>query len=146
MLDHVTANVKWSTKETVDNPSTKGSIKFKNCLVLIDENNQATINNLTEFDRIRLKNRSLGIVRVITSYGGLLRDAINQMSLKHGPIKTSGGGCGTLWYITELFNSESVTMLQLLMGDKIRILMENEGYYRDYDIGYDNDWDEDCDD
>jgi len=42
-VSHVTANVGFSTKETPDNPHTKGSIKFKNVDVII-ENGEATIN------------------------------------------------------------------------------------------------------
>ncbi len=38
-VNHVDASVPWSTKETPDNASTKGSIKFKNCnLEIIDGN------------------------------------------------------------------------------------------------------------
>lgn len=44
-VNHVDANCPWSTKETPDNPSTKGSLKFKNCYVSIDENNNAVIND-----------------------------------------------------------------------------------------------------
>ncbi|HYA84706.1 MAG TPA: hypothetical protein VEH06_14840 [Candidatus Bathyarchaeia archaeon] len=40
---HVTALCPWSTKETPDNASTKGSIKFKDCRITIDENLEATI-------------------------------------------------------------------------------------------------------
>ena len=42
-VEHVDANVGWSTKETPDNPSTKGSIKFKNVELLL-EGGTATIN------------------------------------------------------------------------------------------------------
>lgn len=42
-VNHVTADCAWSTKETPDNPATKGSLKFKNCRVIIDENLDATI-------------------------------------------------------------------------------------------------------
>jgi hypothetical protein len=42
-VKHVTADCPWSTKETPDNPSTKGSIKFNNCRLTIDENLEATI-------------------------------------------------------------------------------------------------------
>jgi len=42
-VNHVECNVPFSTKETPDNPSTKGSIKFKNVDVIIDENNHAVI-------------------------------------------------------------------------------------------------------
>lgn len=42
-VHHVDANCPWSTKETPDNPHTKGSLKFKKCNLLITENNIATI-------------------------------------------------------------------------------------------------------
>jgi hypothetical protein len=35
-VNHVTADCPWTTKETPDNPSTKGSIKFKNVNVEIE--------------------------------------------------------------------------------------------------------------
>lgn len=42
-VNHVVATANWSTKETPDNPHTKGSLKFKNVDVIIDANNEATI-------------------------------------------------------------------------------------------------------
>lgn len=42
-VNHVIAKVGWTTKETPDNSHTKGSLKFKNVDVEIDENNEATI-------------------------------------------------------------------------------------------------------
>ncbi len=42
-VKHVTANAPWSTKETPDNPSTKGSIKFKDVDVIIDDEQCAEI-------------------------------------------------------------------------------------------------------
>lgn len=36
-VKHVTSNARWSTKETPDNPSTKGSLKFKNVDVVIED-------------------------------------------------------------------------------------------------------------
>ncbi len=42
-IDHLDSNgVKWSTKETPDNASTKGSIKFKKVFLTIN-NNEAVI-------------------------------------------------------------------------------------------------------
>jgi len=41
-VNHVTADAPWTTKETPDNPSTKGSIKFKNVALEID-GGEATI-------------------------------------------------------------------------------------------------------
>lgn len=42
-VNHVTSDCPWSTKETPDNPHTKGSIKFRHADLTIDENNCATI-------------------------------------------------------------------------------------------------------
>lgn len=43
-VNHVNANVGWTTKETPDSSHTKGSLKFKNVNVVIDDLNEATIN------------------------------------------------------------------------------------------------------
>lgn len=45
-VNHVECNVPWSTKETPLNPSTKGSIKVKNCLLKIDDLNTAIMSPL----------------------------------------------------------------------------------------------------
>ena len=42
-VNHLEANIPFSTKETPDNPSTKGSIKFRNANLEIDENGNANI-------------------------------------------------------------------------------------------------------
>lgn len=42
-VNHVSSTLPWSTKETPNNPHTKGSIKFKNCRISIDNNLNATI-------------------------------------------------------------------------------------------------------
>ena len=42
-VNHVSASAPWSTKETPDNAHTKGSIKFKNVDVTIDDENCAEI-------------------------------------------------------------------------------------------------------
>jgi hypothetical protein len=42
-VSHVTSTAPWSTKETPDNPHTKGSLKFKRVVVSID-GGEATIN------------------------------------------------------------------------------------------------------
>lgn len=132
-VNHVDCNINWSTRERPDHNSTKGTIVLNDCLVVIDDTNTAIISQLTEHDKIRLKNREKGITRIITEYGTLLRSSLQQTSINHGPIKTAGGGCGTLWFITDILKPEHVTMLQIQMGDKIRILKENESYYKYYD-------------
>lgn len=37
-VDHVDSDAPWSTKETPDNPSTKGSIKFRNVQLTFEGN------------------------------------------------------------------------------------------------------------
>lgn len=44
-VKHVTSNVGWSTKETPDNEHTKGSIKLKNVVLTID-NDEAIIDSM----------------------------------------------------------------------------------------------------
>lgn len=44
-VDHVDCDKGWSTKETPDNPSTKGSLRVKKCILTID-NGVATITNV----------------------------------------------------------------------------------------------------
>ena len=45
-VNHVTANMPWSTKETPDNDHTKGAIKFKHARLTIDCDNCATLESL----------------------------------------------------------------------------------------------------
>lgn len=40
---HVTANARWTTKETPENSSTKGAIKFRNVDLVIDDEQCAEI-------------------------------------------------------------------------------------------------------
>ena len=47
-VNHVDCNKPWSTKETPDNPSTKGAIKIKKCNLKIDESNTAIISPIVE--------------------------------------------------------------------------------------------------
>ena len=42
-VTHIICEVGWSTKETPDNPHTKGSIKVKNCQLTITDDKIATI-------------------------------------------------------------------------------------------------------
>lgn len=127
-VNHVDCSVPWSTKETPDNAHTKGAIKVKNCFVTIDDDNCATIRELTDADRLRLAKEQT--VRVITAYGAKLKSAL--ASIQHGPVKLAGGGCGTTWYITDIPSKKHLLLLQVAVPD-IRILMPNEDYYKQYD-------------
>jgi len=127
-VNHVNCSVPWSTKETPDNTHTKGSIKIKDCVVTIDNENCADIRVMTPADRLRLEHRKT--VRVITEHGAKLKSAISSMA--HGPIRLAGGGCGTLWFITDIPSKKHFTILQLQIPH-IRQLMPNEDYYKQYD-------------
>ena len=99
-VNHVTADMPWSTKETPDNSHTKGSIKFKECLLVIDENNEATLSKLSVIDRIRLRNQRLGITRIIFRYGGPMHTALKANEFKHSSFKNVSGGCGTSFVVS----------------------------------------------
>jgi hypothetical protein len=130
-VNHVECSVPWSTKETPDNPSTKGSIKVKSCLLTIDEDNNATLSLLTPEDRDRLNGKKEPI-RLITSKGMQLREALTNHNIKHGMLKVFGGGCGTSWYVVSISDEKDFLFLSLTV-DGIRKLMPNEDYYIDYE-------------
>ena len=135
-VNHVHCKLPWDTKETPDNPATKGSIKIKESLLKIDDENNATISELTDHDKVRLHNAKKGITRVtISGWGGnKLRELLKDKKIKHGPIKSIGGACTTTYYVTDIHNASDVTYLALMLSDTdFRKLMPNEGYYRMYD-------------
>lgn len=133
-VEHVECTVPWSTKETPDNSHTKGSIKIKDCLVTIDDENCARITPLTRSDIARLRNAERGITRIITKLGQKLREMLEKGGIKHGPIKHISGSCSSGFYITDILSREDAVMLAMLWstGD-YRVLMPNEAYYRWYD-------------
>jgi len=131
-VEHVVCKIGWSTKETPDNSHTKGSIKIKNCLLTIDDDNLATITELSEHDKIRLRNREKGITRIITQWGSKLKEVLKQNNIKHGPVRTIGGACSTTFYVTDILKKSHLTLLQLSLSE-FRILKENESYYKLYD-------------
>ncbi len=137
-VDHVECQIPWSTKETPDNPHTKGSIKVKDALLQIDADNCATLTKLTFVDKIRLRNQKLGITRVIVREGEdhwKFKEAVKQYRIKHGPIKGIGGACTSTFYITDILDKAQFSMLALALSNQrsFRVLMPNEGYYKYYD-------------
>ncbi len=137
-VNHVDCSIPWSTKETPDNPHTKGSIKVKDCLLQIDDENCATISKLSLVDRVRLRNQRLGITRVIVKEGQddwKFREALKNLKVKHGPIKGIGGACSSTFYICDILDKAQFTMLALSMSSSpsFRVLLPNEGYYKLFD-------------
>lgn len=134
-VNHVECDIPWSTKETPDNPSTKGSIKVKNCLLTIDADNNANLSELKDVDRDRLHNLEKGITRVRIRYDWIdsFKQALATHNIKHSPFKTITGACTTSFYVTDIYSKADFTMLTLkLSHTDLRELMPNESYYRWY--------------
>ncbi len=132
-VNHVSAEMPWSTKETPDNNHTKGSIKFKDCLLTISPENEATISKLTFVDKIRLRNQKLGITRIMFSYGGDFHKLLKNNEYKHSPFKNVEGACGSSYVVCDLLEKEEAFMAALTHGNKFRVLKANETYYQEYD-------------
>lgn len=131
-VNHVECKVPWSTKETPDNSHTKGSIKVKDCLLSIDDDNCATIDTLTIFDKVRLRNQKLGITRIM--WHGIRMDKILQEEkVKHSPFKKIYGACATAYTVCDLLDPHAVTILGLKYTGEFRVLKPNEPQYRAYD-------------
>ena len=131
-VDHVTAEIPWSTKETPDNPSTKGSIKFKQCKLTIDDSNNATLSKLGILDKLLPHPKEVH-ARIIASTGGSFHEALKKGELKHSEIKYVVGGCGSDFIICDLLDKNEVLIASLKYTSKFRILKPNEPYYRDYE-------------
>ncbi len=132
-VNHVECNVPWSTKETPDNSHTKGSIKVKEVLLTIDNDNNANLTQLTIFDKIRLRNQKLGITRIMFRPGTDIHRALQKKEVKHSPFKTVEGACTTSFVICDILKKEDMTLFGLKYAGQFRILMPNEGYYQFYD-------------
>jgi hypothetical protein len=133
-VEHVDANIPWTTKETPDNVRTKGALKFKDCLVTIDEDNCANITVLTAHDITRLRNKEKGITRIQLDweighcFANLVKDKV-----KHGPIKRIPGRCGSSIFLTEILRPQDMTIIGLMFPGKYREIMPNEALYKYYD-------------
>ena len=132
-VNHVDCSVPWSTKETPDNSHTKGSIKVKDVLLRVNDNNEATISTLTIYDKYRLRNQKLGITRIMFSPGTAFHKALQKNEFKHSPFKTIQGRCSSSFVICDLLNKAEVTMAGLKFMGQFRIVKPNESYFQEYD-------------
>jgi transcription elongation factor Elf1 len=130
-VNHVSASLPWSTKETPNNSHTKGSIKFKRCLLRIDNDNNAEVSELTEEDECRLSGE-FERCRVITRHRPLLTKALRQLNITHSKIVQIGGYCSTAFYVCDIVGKKHLTMLGMMIND-LRVLQPNEDYSRWYD-------------
>lgn len=132
-VDHVSAEIPWSTKETPNNTHTKGSIKFRECLLTISPDNEATLSKLTLVDKVRLRNQKLGITRVIFPYGDDFHTALSNNEYKHSAFKNVEGSCGSEFVVCDLLDKEEALLAALTYANEFRILKPNETYYQEYD-------------
>ena len=132
-VDHVDCSIPWSTKETPDNNHTKGSIKVKDCLLRINDSNEATISELTLFDKIRLRKQKLGITRIMFRPNSDIHKALQKNEYKHSPFKNILGRCATGFVICDLLNRSDLTMAGLKYTNDFRVVKPNESYYEMYD-------------
>jgi hypothetical protein len=133
-VNHVDAKLSWSTKETSDNTHTKGSLKFKNALITINAENEATITELSLFDKIRLRNQKLGITRIMFSPYVEIHKALQKNEVRHSPFKTISGACASTFVICDILDEMEMTFIALKYANQFRILMPNESYYQEYDM------------
>ena len=132
-VNHVDCSIPWSTKETPDNSHTKGSIKVKDCLLRINDANEATISELTFLDKLRLRNQKLGITRIMFLPHSPIHKALIKNEYKHSPFKYISARCSTSYVVCDLLNKPEVTMASLKFTKDFRILKPNESYYQNYD-------------
>jgi len=130
-VNHVDANIPWTTKETPDNPSTKGSLKFKDCKLGIDRDNNATLSKLGILDK-RLPHPFIAN-RVIASRNSQFYVALKTDEFQHSEIKYVSGGCGSSFVICDLLDKNEALLAALKYAGQFRMLTPNEKYYFDYD-------------
>lgn len=134
-VNHVDCSVSWSTKETPNNDHTKGSIKIKKCLLVIDKNNNAEISEISDEDYKKFENKK-NPIRIITRFGHELKKFLN--SINQNNIKTFSAACSTTWYVAEINSEKTLTLARLAVND-LRVLQPNEDYYKIYDKYHNDD-------
>lgn len=133
-LNHVDCNMGWSTKETPDNPSTKGAIKIKKALLTINDDNEAELRPLTNGDLSRIRANKRNYARImVTNRKGEMQEYMKQHSIDHGKVQNVTGSCGSSFQIIDIKKKEDVVLLSMAFNDCYRILQPNEVYYRAYD-------------
>lgn len=129
-VNHVSCFAPWSTKETPDNASTKGSIKIKKALLKIDDNN-AEITTATEADIRRIKAQSKGYVRITWSGNQTVKRYLNSVS--HTTIKKFNGGCGSVYYVCDIKSEEEAVAMELAIWGTFKRLLPTDYLYKCYD-------------
>jgi hypothetical protein len=131
-VNHVSAEIPWSTKETPDNTHTKGSLKFKKCKLTIDDDNCATISKLSFLD-LRLSHPKIVHARIICKFNNEFHKALIKKEFKCSKIKHVTGTCSTDFIVCDLLDKDEVLIALLKYATQFRILAPNEAYYKLYD-------------
>lgn len=131
-VNHVTAEIPWTTKETPDNEHTKGSLKFKNCKLSIDSENCATLSKIGILDKM-LSHPKLVVARIIANSHGEFHKALLSDEFRHSKIKPIYGGCGSSFIVCDLLDKNEYLVATLKYGSKFRVMKPNERYYQDYE-------------
>lgn len=133
-VNHVDCKLPWSTKETSDNPSTKGAIKIKKALLTINDENEAVLKPLTNGDLSRIRANKRNYARImVTGRKGEMQEYMKQHSIEHGKVQNVTGSCGGSFQIIDIKKKDDVVLLALAFNGSYRILQPNEVYYRAYD-------------
>ena len=129
-VTHVTCECPWSTKETPGNNSTKGSIKVKNALLIINDFNEATLRPATPADKLRLKPTSSVRVLWLEANHKLMSEFLLNNEIGTTEIQNVRGSCGTSYWITDVLDNSDVVQMELALWGKFRRVQLNEPLYR----------------
>lgn len=130
-VKHVESDLPWSTKETPDNPSTKGSIKFKQCKLTITRDNTAIISKLGLIDRMLPRPKVAN--RIITGNGSEFHEALLREEYQHSKIKEVVGTCGNDFVICDITDKDEMLLASIAYANTFRVLTTNEKYYFAYE-------------
>lgn len=130
-VNHVDCNLPWSTKETANNPHTKGSIKIKECVLTIDDANCASLDRPTPEQLVRLSEGRYPVRILYGTYWGIqIRSICERNGISFKRELLIKGDCGNDFYIAELNAMEELTLLTLATPpNTVRMLLPNENYY-----------------
>ena len=132
-VNHVCCECPWTTKETPDNQSTKGSIKVKNALLIINDFNEATLRSATSADKARLKEECLVRVGWLGLDHNVVKEFLQNNEIATTEWKNIRGGCGSSYWITDVLSNSDVVQMELALWGKFRRLQPNEPLYRSYE-------------
>lgn len=135
-VNHVTCSMPWSTKETINNAHTKGSIKVGKSLLTIDDENNADLREPTMKDVIRVTSeKTKNYARIIIEGK---KDAVEtymiENEIKYTPMKTVFSSCGRFQYsICDIKKKDDLVVMALALYGQYRVLQPNEIYYKAYE-------------